>query len=70
MKQSQTVAVVVADPGDAVAYLEMGGVTEYVIVRTAADVPESLGGMAILRQDELDPELRDALTCALLGALA
>lgn len=65
MTWSELVAVVVDDPADALAYLELGGVTQYVIVRTAADVPARLGGVAILRQGDLELDLRDALARAL-----
>jgi hypothetical protein len=47
-------------------YLELGtSPSGYVIIRTAADVPARLGGLALLTDAELDPKLRDALVRAL-----
>jgi hypothetical protein len=60
-----TVAVVADSDEDLAAYLQLGPPEDYVVVYTAADVPARLGGMANLRQDELEPELRDALARAL-----
>jgi hypothetical protein len=59
------VGIICSDPADAVRYLEAGPVGPYVIIRSAADVPAALGGMANLRTDVLEPELREAVTRAL-----
>lgn len=64
------VGIVVADPADALAYLEtVGGLpTDYVIIRTAADVPARLGGLVHLT-DDWPEELPEALerACGLAG---
>lgn len=63
------VGIVVTDLDDALAYLEAAvPPSGYVIIRTVNDVPERLGGLAILAHDALTPALRDALTYATLGA--
>lgn len=63
------VGIVVDDLADAAAYLDGAvPVSGYVIIRTVNDVPERLGGLAILTHDALTPALRDALTYATLGA--
>jgi hypothetical protein len=62
------VGIVTADLAAAVAYLESARVGPYVIIRTVNDVPERLGGLAILTPEALTPALRDALTHASLGA--
>lgn len=60
-----TVAVVAHDRDEAEAWAHAGRLDDYVAVVAAEDVPAQLGGMANLRQDALEPELRDALTRAL-----
>lgn len=60
-----TVAIITGNEEDLAAYLQLGAPDDYVVVYTADDVPAQLGGMANLRQDELGPELRDALARAL-----
>ncbi len=62
------VGIVVCDLDEAAAYLDLGPVGPYVIIRTVRDVPKRLGGLAILTHQALTPELRDALTAATLGA--
>jgi hypothetical protein len=63
------VGIVVTELDDAAAYLDLAvPVSGYVIIRTVNDVPERLGGLAILAHEALTPALRDALTYATLGA--
>lgn len=62
---ASTVAVIAHDRAEAEAWAAAGRLEDYAAVVTADDVPAQLGGMANLRQDALEPELRDALTRAL-----
>ena len=63
------VGIVVTELEAAAAYLDVAApVGGYVIIRTVNDVPERLGGLAILTHEALTPALRDALTHATLGA--
>jgi hypothetical protein len=64
------VALVADTDADVDAYLALGQPASYVVVRSAADVPERLGGMAILTQRDLGDELRDALVTALAATPA
>jgi hypothetical protein len=60
------IAVVVDDDEQAAAYLAAGPVPGgHVVVKTSADVPERLGGMAIVTERRLDEELQHALLVAL-----
>lgn len=59
------VGIVCSRLEDVVAYLEAGPVGPYVVIRSAADVPAALGGLANLRSDVLEPELRQAIARAL-----
>ena len=52
---------------DVFEYLDLGGIASYVIIRTVADVPPRLGGIALLTSAPIPPELADALTEASLG---
>lgn len=58
------VGIVVDTLDELAAYLELGAVGPYVIVRTVDDVPPVLGGLAILSPAVLTPELMTALTRA------
>lgn len=65
------IGIVVADPDDAVAYIAAlpGGLpTPYHVIRTVADVPERLGGVASLT-DSWPEGLAEALSraCGLTG---
>lgn len=63
------VGIVVTGLDEAMAYLDVAAPSSgYVIIRTVNDVPERLGGLAILTHEALTPALRDALTYATLGA--
>jgi hypothetical protein len=59
------VALVVDSDEQLQRYLELGEPPSYVVVRTAADVPAVLDGMAILTDRELEKDLQDALVIAL-----
>lgn len=63
------IGIVVADFADAAEYIlasPRGLPTPYYIIRTAADVPARLGGVALLSGAPLGDELTAALTAALL----
>lgn len=62
------IGIVTDDMEAAMDYLGVGRVSPYVIIRSVDDVPERLGGMAILSPGMLTPELMDALVRATLGA--
>jgi hypothetical protein len=62
---NETVALIADTDEEVEAYLRLAVPPSYVVVRSAADVPTHLGGMAILTKRELEPELRDALVTAL-----
>lgn len=62
------VAIVTADPARAAAYLAQAPIGLYVVVREVEDVPKglALGGAALLDQEPLADELRDAVLAACL----
>lgn len=58
------VGIVADDLEKVAAYLDAGPLGPYVVIRTAADVPPRLGGIALL-DVQVDVELRDALVRAM-----
>jgi len=52
---------IVCDDLDAVAAYLSDPLGPYVVIRGVADVPERLGGLAILSHELLTPELSEAL---------
>jgi hypothetical protein len=63
------VALVVDTEEQLRRYLALGEPPSYVVVRTAADVPAVIDGMAILTDRELDRDLQQALVTALSATL-
>jgi hypothetical protein len=60
------VAIVVDNDEQAAAYLAAGPVPgDHVVVKTAADLPAQVGGIAIVTTEDLGDELRAALIRAL-----
>lgn len=63
-EEAGLVGIVTDDLDDVSAYLRHAGAIPYVVIRSAADVPERLGGFAILSPELLTAELQGALASA------